>query len=194
MSHAGLQPTGALGGGRRALSVPAKGVKHALTRIRCRRGRHPSAHHLPRVRIQEGRGDAARCLPALLPVCGLRCAATAAERRLLRVLLVLGSALPADAGCLGLAERAAFGLKPRLVLGPDWGVEPSRDVPAERTAKGAALTDALRRAAAAKAGRVVDASDEAHEPPPGLVCDFENTRASVRSANLGCPSRRMTAQ
>jgi hypothetical protein len=149
-------------------------MKYALTRIPCKRGRHRGPHHLPRVRIQEGRGDAAGCLPALLPLCTLRCASTAAGRRLLRVLLVLGSALPADAGGLGLAERAAFGLKPSLVLGRHRRMESPGDVPAKRAAKGAALTDALRRAAAAKAGWVVYASDEAH----GRILRREGSRAT----------------
>ncbi len=104
-----------------------------------------------------------------------RCdALTAAGRRLLRVLLVLGSALPADAGGLGLAERAAFGLKPSLVLGRHRRMESPGDVPAKRAAKGAALTDALRRAAAAKAGWVVYASDEAH----GRILRREGSQAT----------------
>jgi hypothetical protein len=52
--------------------------------------------------------------------------------------------LPADAG--GLASKLpALGFEPSLVLRLHGGMEPSGDVPAERTTEGASLTDAFGR-------------------------------------------------
>lgn len=68
---------------------------------------------------------------------------------------------------LRLAERSSFGMQASLLLWRNRGVEPSREVPAEGAAPGAALTNAFRRAATASAGRIMEALEQLHTPSLG---------------------------
>src|SRR6266566_5863946 len=63
---------------------------------------------------------------------------------------------------LSLAEGHSLSFQPSLLVGRNGGVEPSGDVPADGATQDAALADALRRAAAAPAGRVVEALEQGH--------------------------------
>ena len=116
---------------------------------------------------------------------GLRDAPKAPRGRLLRVLLVCGPRLPAEAdGFLSLAEASFLGFQSSLLLGWNGGVEPSGDVPAEGATQGAALADALGRAAAASAGWVVEPLNESHGG--NLRRDRHHGPFLSTSIGLGC--------
>ena len=89
---------------------------------------------------------------------------------LLRVLQLRRPALPAETDPLVDAEHAALvSGEGALFLSAERRVEAAWDVPAERTARGTALTDALRRAAAMPSRRVVQTGNDCprrHARPP----------------------------
>jgi hypothetical protein len=142
------------------------------------------------VRLREGRDDADERLSARLRLRGLPVASPTALRRLLRVLLVCGSRLSAEAGRrrLRLAEALTLDVKAGLVLGRDRRVKAPRNVPTKGAAQGAALADALRRTAATPARRVVEPFDYGHGKSLRPKGGWSGSRQRPRSTPP-CPRR-----
>ena len=151
---------------------------------------HGGDAHLSVLRLRGGNDDAAGSVRRAAPVHGLWDDVAAASRGLLRLLQLLGSALPAEAA---LARSQT----PPLLVRVDPRVEATWEVPAEKSAEAGALADALGRAAAPPAPRVVDARRErSHAPSEGTrnsrsrnsLADPAFCRVFARLAAVSVPS------
>ena len=126
-----------------------------------RGGCHGGDAHLSVLRLRGGDDDAAGRVRCAAPVHWLWDDIAAAPRGLLRLLQLLGSALPAEAA---LARSQT----PPLLVRVDPRVEATWEVPAEKSAEAGALAYALGRAAAPPAPRIVEPRRErSHAPSVG---------------------------
>jgi hypothetical protein len=117
------------------------------------------------VRLLQGRGDAHERMSVLLRLRGLPDAPRSAVRRLLRVLLVCGPHLPAEASrrLVPWYVQARGAKAGSLLLVGNARMKAARDVPAEGATERGPLADALRWTPAAPTGRVVEAFDQKHQ-------------------------------